>query len=164
MATKSLLNLLNSAKYLYLREISEPRDNSLRLIVQEAVNNPVGTVVNLHPELPELAEILKNATPIESTPGCRTFELEWKRYVAYLVTEECVGLCGKYDDESFEGKLFRTYARSHFLQHLERDTGGHIEQVMHYKLICLNHLIDVVAYHPPKIRLIAPEPEAPRIQ
>jgi hypothetical protein len=29
--------LLDSAKYLYLRELTEPRDNSLRVVVQEAV-------------------------------------------------------------------------------------------------------------------------------
>lgn len=28
---------LNSARYLYLRELSEPQDNALRLVVQEAI-------------------------------------------------------------------------------------------------------------------------------
>jgi hypothetical protein len=51
------LNALNSAKYLYLRELSEPRDNSLRLVVQEAIANPDG-LVHPHPGLPELEEIL----------------------------------------------------------------------------------------------------------
>ena len=31
------LDSLNSVKYLYLRELSEPRDNSLRILVEEAV-------------------------------------------------------------------------------------------------------------------------------
>ena len=35
---------LDSAVYLYLRELSEPRDNSLRLVAQEAVVNPAGSV------------------------------------------------------------------------------------------------------------------------
>ncbi len=30
---------LNSVKYLYLRELSEPKDNSLRLVIAEAVDN-----------------------------------------------------------------------------------------------------------------------------
>src|SRR5450755_2035939 len=42
-------------------------------------------------ELPELAAIRKDASPIESVEGCRVFELYWRRYVAYLVTEELVG-------------------------------------------------------------------------
>lgn len=104
---------LNSAKYLYLRELSEPQDNSLRLVVEEAVVNPAGSTRSSHPELPELEEILKGSSPIESTDGCRTFELMWKRYVAYLVTEECGGSCGQDADEIYTGNLLRVYTKSH---------------------------------------------------
>jgi hypothetical protein len=152
-------DLLNS-KYLYLRELSEPRDNSLRLVVQEAIGNP-GTLVHPHPELPELQEILKDGSPIESTDVCRTFELTWERYVAYLVTEECVGSCGRDDDEIYTGKLFRVYTKSHFLEHLSRDTGGHTQSILHFKLTCLNHLIDVAAYTAPEVRQIGPVPPTP---
>jgi len=47
------------------------------------------------------------------------------------------GVCrvaGKYDDETFDGNLFRIYTKSHFLDHLGRDTGGHTEAIRHYKL------------------------------
>jgi len=158
------LNALNSAKYLYLRELSEPRDNSLRLVVQEAIANPDG-VVHPHPELPELEEILRGSSLIESTDACRTFELTWERYVAYLVTEECVGSCGPDGDEIYTGKLLRVYTKSHFLDHLSRDTGGHTEAILHYKLTCLNHLIDVAAYAPPKVKQVGPVSSTPtRIQ
>jgi hypothetical protein len=158
------LNALNSAKYLYLRELSEPRDNSLRLVVQEAIVNPDG-LVQPHPELPELEEILRGGSPIESTDACRTFELTWKHYVAYLVAEECVGSCGQYDDEIYSGNVFRVYTKSHFLEHLSRDTGGHTESILHFKLTCLNHLIDVAAYTAPEVRQIGPvSPTPTRIQ
>jgi hypothetical protein len=75
-------------------------------------------------------------------------------YVAYFVTEEMVGSCGSYDDEKFSGKLLRAYTKSHFLDHLARDTGGHTAVIQYYKLTCLNHLIDVAAYQPPEIRLV----------
>ena len=158
------LNALNSAKYLYLRELSEPRDNSLRLVVQEAIANPDG-LVHPHPELPELEEILRGSSLIESTDACRVFELTWERYVAYLVTEECVGSCGQDDDEVYTGQLFRMYTKSHFLEHLSRDTGGHTESVLHFKLTCLNHLVDVAAYAPPEVKQIGQVSSVPtRIQ
>ena len=161
------LDALNSAKYLYLRglrELSEPRDNSLRLVVQEAIVNP-DALVRSHPELPELEELSRSASPIESTDTCRTFEPTWEYYVAYLVTEECVGSCGQYDDEVFTGSLFRVYTKSHFLEHLGRDTGCHTEEILHFKLTCLNHLIDVAAYAPPEVKQIWPvSPTATRIQ
>jgi hypothetical protein len=159
------LDSLNSVKYLYLRELSEPKDNSLRIVVEEAVLGRDASSGSVQASLPELAEIMKDGRLIESTEGCRTFELSWTHYVAYLVTEECVGSCGKYDDESYTGKLFRVYTESHFLNHLARDTGGHVEPIQHYKLICLNHLVDVAAYAPPHVRLFETvSPHPPRIQ
>ncbi len=149
------LDSLSSVKYLYLRELSEPRDNSLRIIVDEAVDNRPAPSPVQH-DLPELAEILKNSWPIESTASCKSFELSWKYYIAYLVTEECVGSCGRYDDEVYTGKLLRVYTKSHFLEHLARDTGAHVEPIQHFKLICLNHLIDIAAYVLPDIRVLDP--------
>jgi hypothetical protein len=148
---------LNSAQYLYLRQLSEPRDNSLRLIVEEAVANR--SRVWQPPELisSDLAHILRDAVPIEPIQGCRTFELYWKRYVAYLVTEEAVGSCGNDNDEVYTGKLLRRYSKSNFLDHLARDTGGHMRPLQHYKVICPNHLIDVASEDPPEIRVITGE-------
>ena len=151
------LDSLDSVNYLYYRELSEPRVNSLRIIVDEAVENRSAPSPVL-PDLPELAETLKGSWPIESTEDCKSFELSWKHYMAYLVTDECVGSCGSYEDEVYTGKLFRVYTKSHFLDHLARDTGGHFEPIQHFKLICLNHLIDVASITPPEIRLIEPLP------
>jgi hypothetical protein len=152
---------LNSVKYLFLRHLSEPRDNSLRLVVEEAVVNRL-TPASVPGDHPELDEILKGAWPIESVEGCKTFELTWDRYAAYLVTEELIGSNGSYDDEIYSGNLLRVYTKSHFLDYLARDTGGHLEPVQHYKLICLNHLVDIGSYAPPDIRMtgsfLAPPP------
>jgi hypothetical protein len=153
---------LNSVKYLYLRELSEPRDNSLRVIVDEAVDNRSSPI---RIDRPELAGILTEYWPIESIKGCKRFELLWESYIAYLVTEECVGSCGIPDVEIYTGKLFRLYTKSHFLDHLARDTGAHVKPIQHYKLTCLNHLIDVASYGPPEIRQIEPlSPPTLRLQ
>ncbi len=158
------LDSLNSVKYLYLRELSEPKDNSLRIVVDEAVDNR-SAPSPVHPDLPELREILKDSWPIESTASCKRFEFSWKYYIAYLVTEECVGSCGGYNDEVYTGELFRVYTKSHFLEHLARDTGAHVEPIRHFKLICLNHLIDVASYTLPEIRLLDPSiPKSLRVQ
>jgi hypothetical protein len=165
MACGPEFDYLNSVKYLFLRELSEPRDNSLRLIVEEAVDNR-SAPPSTRSDIPGLAEILKESWPIESVEGCKTFELSWARYAAYLVTEELLGSGGSYDDEVYTGRLLRVYTKSHFLDYLSRDTGGHTEPIQHYKLICLNHLIDIGSYAPPDIRLMgsASSPSTPRIQ
>lgn len=150
-----LISLLNQAKYLYLRQISEFEDNSLRIIVGEAMADRSETGPARDPTS-LFAEILKDASPIRSTDKCKTFELQWSRYVAYLVTEEIVGSGGDHEEEIYTGNLFRVYTKSHFLDHLSRNTGGHIEPIVHYKLVCLSHLIDVASYSPPEIRLLGP--------
>jgi len=87
MIEDTAVEQLESVQYLYLRDLSEPQDNSLKLVVEEAVVNRFGT-----PKFdPQLESVLKDASPIESVEGCRVFELHWKRYAAYLVTEELVG-------------------------------------------------------------------------
>ncbi|MBZ5655828.1 MAG: hypothetical protein LAO56_11205 [Acidobacteriia bacterium] len=159
------LALLDKVKYLYLRELSEPRDNSLVLVAEEAILNQSRNVEadSSLPAAVREAGILKGAHPIESTENCKIFKLYWKHYAAYLVTEELVGSNGQgYDDEVYTGGLLRHYTKSHFLEHLARDTGGHLSPVRHYKLICLNHLIDVAAYEPPEIDLVTDLPDVGR--
>jgi hypothetical protein len=73
---------LNSVKYLFLLE---PRDNSLRLVVEEAIENRLAPT-RVPSDNPELDEILKRSWPIEPVERCKTFELTWSRYAAYLVT------------------------------------------------------------------------------
>jgi hypothetical protein len=157
---------LNSTKYVYLRDISEADKsvfNSLRIVVEEAVVNDAAVVSS---ERPELAKLFTGAHPIESVEGCKMFQLSWRHYLAYLVTEELVGSNAPngYDDEIYTGKILRVYRKSHFLDHIMRDTGGHIYDVLHYKLICLDHLVDVVSYDPPKVELITPQEATRRTQ
>lgn len=166
MASMTVLEQLNATRYLYLRELSEPDArtfNNLSIVVEEAVVN-YGERPSI--DHPELEAILKDAHPIESVAGCKRFRLFWKHYVAYAVTEELVGSNARngYADEQFTGTVFRTYTRSHFLDHIERDTGGHTRDVQHFKLVCLDHLVDVASYYAPEIELLSDPAEAIRVQ
>jgi len=152
--------LLDKAEYLYLRELSEPRDNTLRIVFQEAISNRAKAAPYEIPGSP--GKFFGGlASPIESTETCKTFVLKWQRYVAYLVTEEGVGSCGDYKDEVFTGRFFRRYEKSHLLDHCALDTGGHSEPLQHWKIICLNHLIDVVSVKPPEIEVIEGSARSP---
>ncbi len=159
MPNLSAIEELNSVRYVYLRKLWEPSDNSLKIVVEEAIVNNFGFVGHA----PELDAVLKNASPIQPVGGGRLFELYWKSYAAYLVTEELVGsnAAGGYADECYIGTLLRVYTKSHFLAHIARDTGAHLGPLQHYKLVCLNHLIDVAAYVPPDVRLCGVRADAP---
>jgi hypothetical protein len=153
----SAIEELNSVRFVHLREISELDNrtfNSLRIVVEEAFVNKAAVVS----DRPGLANVPAGAHPIEFIEGCKKFGLSWKHYLAYLVTEELVGsnALNGYEDEVYTGNILRVYTKSHFLDHIMRDTGGHIQEVVHYKLICLDHLIDVVSYDPPEVEVLTP--------
>src|ERR1700744_4965347 len=85
------IGLMNSVRYINVREISEldrRTFNSLKIIVDEAAVNETEVVTN---DRPELAKIFAGARPIQTIKGCKAFQLSWKHYLAYLVTEELVG-------------------------------------------------------------------------
>ena len=65
------------------------------------------------------------------------------------------GSCGKYEDEEYTGKLLRLYAKSHFLEFIGKDTGAHSEPYRHYKIACLNHVIDVVSTNAPELQSLS---------
>jgi hypothetical protein len=68
-----------------------------------------------------------------------------------------VGSCGKYEDEEYAGRLLRLYSKSHFLEFIAKDTGAHSEPYRHYKIACLNHVIDVVATSVPELQSLSRE-------
>lgn len=160
---------LNSVRYLYLRDIFEYDKrafNTIRILVEEAVMDQTALPTGVFDERPELAALKNDSHPILSIEGCRTFQLSWKNYLAYLVTEEGVGSGApkRYEDEIYTGRILRVYSKSHFLDHVMRDTGGHIHDVLHYKIVCLDHLIDVASYYPPVVEIVSPQAETSRIQ
>ena len=149
--------LINQVQHLFLRSLNEIDICQLEMILEEAVVNEARRGKLNASSLPnELAFLYKDAAPIESIEGCKVFRLYWKLYAAYLVTEECVGSCGNYEDEIYEGKRLRLYSKSHFLDHLARDTGGHFKPLLHLKIICENQIIDVASPEPPTIEVVSP--------
>jgi hypothetical protein len=146
-----LWNRIDSVSYLFLSRLFEPRDNSLTVVLEEAVSNKTksGPI-----KLPG-GVTLEDSCPIEPTSDCLVFTLHWKNYVSYCVTEEMHGSCGQYDDEEYTGRLLRVYSKSQFLDFIGKNTGAHSESYRHYKIACLNHIVDIVATSIPELRALS---------
>ncbi len=153
-ADQDAIQRINAVKYLYMRSIKEPVDNQLEIYVEQAVPNEEKRGLVAPPGAPpELAHLFLDVAPVETLPGCLGIRLRWSRYAAYQVTEQYVGNGGVHDDEAFEGSHLRVYSKSHFLDHLARNIGVHAAPLLHFKIMCENHLIDVASEQPPTIEL-----------
>jgi hypothetical protein len=156
-SSEELMNdLMRGSEWFSLYSMREPRDNELEIIIEVVAPNQskMGYLPDALKDRSELAFLAKESCPIEPIAGRRKYRLYWKHYAAYLVTEEVVGSCGNQDGESYEGVRVRRYSKSSFLDHLARDTGAHRGPLIHYKMTCLNHLIDVASVDPVEISLV----------
>jgi hypothetical protein len=142
---------INACKYVFLRECSEPEDNKLLIVVEEAKADGPPEDIEI------LGKVIKNTVPIVSDPSCQLFELFWPSYVAYGVRNESFTTWD--DTEVFEGRIFRVYTKSPFRDYVSRATFASDEYpgpLKHWGLACENHIVDVIGCVEPELRRLRP--------
>jgi hypothetical protein len=140
------IEALNSCKNLFLRELIEPGNESIRLIVQAGHENV--DAISL-----EIAGVMfSDCRRVESNQYSPTWEIVWSQYVAYAVRNE--SFVTKDDSEAFTGDRVRFYSESHFLNYISRSTfatNAFPGPMQHIEVLCENQIIDVVATIQPEI-------------
>jgi len=99
---------------LSLLDICEPDENSLRLVVQEL------KILGPAEDLEVSGHTITGLERVDSDATCRLFELLWDSYVAYCVRNE--SYCTLDREEPWQGRLFRHYTQSKFLDFVGRAT------------------------------------------
>ena len=142
---------VDQCAYLNLREIGEPEYNSLRLVVEEM---RAGVVTE---DLVIAGTNLGATRRIEHTEECRVFEIFWESYIAYSVVNESYATGD--DSELSEGRRFRVYSKSRFLDYIRKETFADDRYPGPSKHICVsceNQLVNVISVSDPHIRLLKP--------
>jgi len=137
---------INACKYLYLKEICEPEDNSLRLLLAEAVDGD---------ELKAIGSTGLSGRAMQVTNESRVFAIYFDSYIGYSVIDESLALPD--DSEIFEGRLFCVYSKSNYLNYLLKAavaTSEHPGPFAHYGFNCLNHVVNVVSADEPQIKKV----------
>jgi hypothetical protein len=112
-APRELFAEINSCQYLFLREITEPSENTLRLVVEEARAQTEVVPV-------EIADtVIEGGHPIRSDETSRSFELFWDSYVAYSVIDESFATPDNQERSDF-GQHCRVFSESRFLDYVCR--------------------------------------------
>jgi hypothetical protein len=103
------LDELESCQALFVIGICEPAENHLQVLLQEAKAH------NDRPQPIVIGETeLGTGYPIAPFMDSRYFLIEWKRYVAYTVTDESYS--NYPEGEIFSGKNLRVFADSEYLR------------------------------------------------
>ena len=148
---------LDTCASLYLRDIEEPSQNSLRLLVEEAFVMPEEVSVKIKFAGAEIA----NCHLVKSTLDSRLFEIIWGNYVAYSVANESYST--RNESEEFSGRFARLYGKSYFLDYISRATLACKEYpgpLRHLQVVCECHIVDVVSTEFPQIRQIRSGPKS----
>lgn len=139
---------LNSCKYLFLRELYEPKINSLRLVVEEGKPSPTTTPVEIG------RVVISGGHSVLSGEHTSLFEIAWDNYVAYSVLNEMYAVGDP--SEKFElGNLVRVYPESKFLDYVHRPKGAYETNPglsQHIEIVCEWHVIDVVSATAPTVK------------
>jgi hypothetical protein len=144
---------INSCPYLFLREMSEPEENSLRLLIEEGIVSAEATPIEV------AGVVIEGGHRITSTENARLFEIYWDQYIAYGVRNESYVIGGD-DSERFElGNLARIYSKSNFLDYMRKATFAsdeHPGPALHIEIICQSHIIDVLSIAVPSVKRLGP--------
>ena len=146
-----LTRIIDSCYTIFVDEISEPEQNVLRLVLQEAEMSPETVSHKIG------GTIIENLHPVEPTGRSRTLELMWKRYIAYSVTNESFASPDDDSEVRVSGRLLRTYSKSHFLDFVSHATIANEQYPgpsTHFCVVSENHVIDVVSTQMPEIQIL----------
>lgn len=141
---------IDDCKYIFMRALSEPEDNYLRLIIEEAKLGESIEDIKIGD-----TSVITGVSAIESNGSCILFEIIWPKYVAYSVRNESFVSFDK--TEEYEGRLFCLYSKSHFLEYIQKSTFACEEYpgpLKHWGINCLDHIIDVVSHTEPEIKVL----------
>lgn len=154
----SLTERIDKSYGLYVRYVAQIGDHELVVFFSEARVNE-----DEHQEMTfnkgtENEVSLTGMKPIVSDELCQKYKATFKRFLVYQSLEES---CIAWDDEEiFEGKLFRTFSKSRFLDHIESHMiiSWYQEQpdmrYAHYQIAGLDFIVDVIAQKPPLIEAV----------
>ncbi|HET6933092.1 MAG TPA: hypothetical protein VFI45_22395 [Candidatus Acidoferrum sp.] len=137
---------LNSSSHLFLTKIYEPKVNCLRLIIREGKTSKFPVPINID------GADLGEGFPVEIDDSCATFQIDWNNYVLYQVLNESFGMPAD-AGEIYQGKLARTYSVSRLLRFVIETTQATNEypgRLLHYEVICEDHVVNVICVEPPQ--------------
>ncbi len=155
----NLIEQINNHRYLFLAEICEQEENSLRIIVEEGRLGEQITKNDLKKASNEIEEAINSVRlgsyPVIIDGSCCKYEITFNTYIAYFVRNESYS---NFDESSnFSGKFFGTYLSSQFLDFLKISTWATEDypgKFNHYGLFTEHSIVDIASVSDPEIKTL----------
>ena len=138
-------DLMNLEK-IYLDNIREPEDNCLRITLIRGKTNAVTESIKVGDH------VIENTHSIDLDYSEPFIQIDFESYIGYSILNESYVDLGDY--EKYEGRTFRIYSKSRYLDFIMNTTFAleyYPGPYKHYGINCLNHIIDVVSETEPII-------------
>ncbi len=133
--------------YLFLGNIEEPGTNSLRISINRA------TISSKSEDVIFDKHTIYNGHPIEIDKTSQVINIEFDSYVSYSVSDESFHFVNQEDE--FIGNSVRLFTKSTYLDFVSNGTIAQdiysYKELMHYQIVCLDHIIDIVSFDKPSI-------------
>jgi hypothetical protein len=142
------LSQVSSCQWLFLRELIDGPDNSLRILVEE------GRTQDAVENIEVVGVKISGVRAIEHDDSCRVFELTWGNYVCYAVRNESYA---QGDGKEWAGQRIRLHESSRFLSYVAEDTFASADYpgpLGHIEIVCEHHVIDVASMEEPTVKLV----------
>lgn len=140
-----LMNLEN----IYLDNLEEPQENFLRLTFIRSKTNVISESIKIG------GKVIKNVHSIDYDYTTPLIQIDFESYIGYSILNESFTSRDNY--EEFEGKAFRIYRKSRYLDFIKVGTFASEDYpgvFKHYGIVCLNHIIDIVSVSEPVVKEI----------
>src|ERR1700690_2890692 len=147
-----LFSEINNCGYIFLREIAEPSEGRLRLLIEEAFAEPIPNSINVSGT--QIADV----HPVGASDFSRLFEIQWESYIAYSVRNESFASLNE-KERAAPGTHCRVFPESEFLSYISRATFATAEYpgpFAHVGVFCENHAVDIVSPQVPSVRNLPP--------
>ncbi|MFL0267409.1 hypothetical protein [Candidatus Clostridium radicumherbarum] len=134
---------------IYLDKIEEPKENYLRLTFTRSETTSVPELLNMGDK------VNNNLYSINYDYTVPLIQIDFESYIGYLILNE--SFAGSDGYEEFDGKAFRIYKKSRYLDFIKVGTFASEDYpgpFKHYGIAYLNHIIDVVSISEPIIKEI----------
>ncbi|MEM7089841.1 MAG: hypothetical protein AAF496_09725 [Pseudomonadota bacterium] len=152
MASADYTSVLNSCPYIFLVSYEEAPDVlDLRLVVHEARAESKPTQIETGHA--EIDQILGQGHAVTSDPSYRELTITFENYIGFSIRNESYVNPEPREDYS---KKLRSYTSSAFLNFIRDSTFAQEyldEPMLHFAVVCSDHVIDVACASPPTIEV-----------